>query len=547
MSYLLPAAASVTTVATPSIEYRDLSPMLIVFGAAVVAVLVEAFAPRAWRYGLQLILGGGGLVLALALVIALAGTHTTAVGGAVAIDNVTLVLQGTILVAALLGLALMAERGIEQRMAQASRREGPGTWSRTAALASGVRIPVDAFTPQAAATPGSSDEIAAARAGITTTEVFPLALFAVGGFMLFPASNDLLTMFVALEVLSLPLYLLCGLARRRRLLSQEAALKYFLLGAFSSAFFLYGMALLYGYAGTVRFSGIADAVSRDGNSKTLAVLGVAMLAVGLLFKIGAVPFQAWVPDVYQGAPTSVTAFMAAGTKIAAVGAFLRVLQVAVPGLRDDWRPILAAVAIATMAVGAIAAVTQTDVKRMLSYSSVAHAGFILVALVAGNTEGTSSVLFYLVAYGLSTTGAFAVVALVRDKVGDEATTMAAWAGLGRRSPWLASIFALFLLSFAGIPLTSGFVSKFAVFQAAAASGASWLVIIGVVCSAIAAYFYIRVIVLMFFTDPAEDAPQIIAAPVTSTVVALTAAATLVLGVFPQPLFDIVDKATTFVR
>ena len=536
---------AVATVPAPSIEYRDLSPMLIVFGVAVVGVLVEAFAPRSWRYPLQLVLGVAGLGVALAAVIGLAGTHTTAMVGAVAIDNVTLVLQGTILVAALLGLALMAERGIEPRLGRA-RREGPGTWSRAAAVA-GVRVPVDAFTPQAAATPGSSDEIAAARAGITTTEVFPLMLFAVGGLLLFPASNDLLTMFVSLEVLSLPLYLLCGLARRRRLLSQEAAMKYFLLGAFSSAFFLYGMALLYGYAGTVRFAGIAAAVSRDSGSKTLAVLGIAMLAVGLLFKIGAVPFQAWVPDVYQGAPTPVTAFMAAGTKISAVGAFLRVLQVAVPGLREDWRPILAAVAVATMAVGAVAAVTQTDVKRMLAYSSVAHAGFILVALVAANTQGTSPVLFYLIAYGISTTGAFAVVTLVRDRVGDEATAMSAWAGLGRQSPWLASVFALFLLSFAGIPLTSGFISKFAVFQAVAAGGYSWLVIVGVICSAIAAYFYIRVIVLMFFTDPADDAPQIVAPPVTTTVVAITAAATLVLGVLPQPIFDIVDHATSFVH
>ncbi|WP_067893661.1 NADH-quinone oxidoreductase subunit NuoN [Nocardia vaccinii] len=534
------------SVPAPSIEYRDLSPMLVVFGVAVVAVLVEAFAPRAWRYGLQLLLGAAGLVVALVLVIGLAGTHSTAVIGAVAIDNVTLVLQGTILVTALFGMALMAERGIEPRLGHA-RREGPGTWSRTAALAAGARVPVDAFTPQASATPGSSDEIAAARAGITTTEVFPLALLAVGGLMLFPASNDLLTAFVALEVLSLPLYLLCGLARRRRLLSQEAALKYFLLGAFSSAFFLYGMALLYGYAGTVRFAGIADALGRDTGSKTLAVLGLAMLTVGLLFKVGAVPFQSWVPDVYQGAPTSVTAFMAAGTKIAAVGALLRVLMVAVPGLGPTWRPILAAVAVATMAVGAVMAITQTDVKRMLAYSSVAHAGFILVALVAANSEGVSSALFYLIAYGLSTTGAFAVVTLVRDQVGDEATAMSAWAGLGRRSPWLASIFALFLLSFAGIPLTSGFVSKFAVFQAAASGGYAWLVIVGVVCSAIAAYFYIRVIVLMFFTDPPEDAPQIVAPPITSTVVALTAAATLVLGILPQPVLDIAYRATDFVH
>ncbi|MBB5916416.1 NADH-quinone oxidoreductase subunit N [Nocardia transvalensis] len=534
------------TVPAPSIEYGVLAPMLVVFAAAVAGVIVEAFAPRAWRYWLQVLLGFAGLGIALGAVVGLAGTRTTAVVDAVAVDNVALFLQGTILVAAILGLVLMAERGIVPLLRR-PRREGPGTWSRAAAQAAGATIPVDAFTPQAAAVPGSQDEIAAARAGITTTEVFPLTLFAVGGLLLFPASNDLLTMFVALEVLSLPLYLLCGLARHRRLLSQEAALKYFLLGAFSSAFFLYGMALLYGYAGTVRFGGIADVVARDSGSKTLAVLGIAMLAVGLLFKIGAVPFQAWVPDVYQGAPTPVTAFMAAGTKIAAVGALLRLLQVAVPGLRDDWRPVLAAVSIATMVVGAIMAVTQTDVKRVLAYSSVAHAGFILTALVAANTSGTSSVLFYLAAYGIATVGAFAAVTLVRDGTGDEATALSSWAGLGRQSPWLATVFALFLLSMAGIPLTSGFVSKFAVFSAAATGGATVLVIVGVIASAIAAFFYIRIIVLMFFTDPPEDAPRVVTPPATTGVIAVTAAATLVLGILPQPLLDMAERATIFVR
>ncbi|MGA4788487.1 NADH-quinone oxidoreductase subunit NuoN [Nocardia sp. AB354] len=532
------------TVPAPSIEYHALAPMLVVFGVAVAGVIAEAFLPRSWRYPVHLVLALGGLVAALVAVIALAGTHATVAVGAVAVDNVTLMLQGTILVVAILAVALMAERGIEPRLARESR-EGPGSWSRAAAEASGAVV-VDAFTPQAAAVPGSSDEIAAARAGITTTEVFPLTLFAVGGMLLFPASNDLLSMFVALEVLSLPLYLLCGLARRRRLLSQEAALKYFLLGAFASAFFLYGMALLYGYAGTVRLSGIADAVARDSGSKTLAVLGVAMLAVGLLFKIGAVPFQSWVPDVYQGAPTAVTAFMAAATKIAAVGALLRILQVAVPGLSADWRPILGAVAVATMVLGAILAVTQTDVKRMLAYSSIAHAGFILTALVAANSDGVSSVLFYLAVYGVSTVGAFAVVTLVRDRVGDEATALSAWAGLGRRSPWLATVFALFLLSFAGIPLTSGFVGKFAVFSAAASGHAAYLVIVGVISSAIAVFFYIRVIVQMFFTDPPEAPPAVVTAPVTTMVVIVTGAATLALGIVPQPLLDLANRAVGFV-
>ncbi|MEV6360922.1 NADH-quinone oxidoreductase subunit NuoN [Nocardia asteroides] len=527
------------TLPAPSIEYHLLAPMLIVFGVGVLGVLVEAFVPRPYRYPTQLVLGLAGVLGALVAVVLLAGTEATAVVGAVAVDGVTLFLQGTILAVALLGLLLIAERGAVPRA-----RSGPGTWSRAAAV---LDRGVDAFTPQASAVPGSAHELAAVRAGVSTTEVFPLTMLAVGGLLLFPASNDLLTMFVALEVLSLPLYLLCGLARRRRLLSQEAALKYFLLGAFSSAFFLYGVALLYGQTGTVSLPGIGAALDENPENATLALLGIGMLAVGLLFKVGAVPFQAWVPDVYQGAPTPITAFMAAATKIAAVGATMRVLMVAVGALRDDWRPVLAAVAVATMVVGAVMAITQTDVKRMLAYSSIAHAGFLIVGLVAADDAGVAAVLFYLLAYGLGTVGAFAVVSLVRDASGDEATALSQWAGLGRRSPWLASVFALLLLSFAGLPLTSGFVGKFAVFAAASGAGYTFLVIVGVICSAIAAFFYVRVIVLMFFTDPPTDAPTVTAPFGTTLVVAFSAGATLILGVFPQPLLDLAERAATFVR
>ncbi|WP_435830082.1 NADH-quinone oxidoreductase subunit NuoN [Nocardia salmonicida] len=523
----------------PSIEYHLLAPMLIVFAVGVVGVLVEAFVPRPYRYPTQLTLGVAGVIGALVAVVLLAGTEGTAVVGAVAIDGVTLFLQGTILLVALLGLLLIAERGAVPRA-----RSGPGTWSRAAAA---LDRGVDAFTPQASAVPGSAHELAAVRSGVSTTEVFPLTMIAVGGMLLFPASNDLLTMFVALEVLSLPLYLLCGLARRRRLLSQEAAMKYFLLGAFSSAFFLYGVALLYGQTGTVSLPGIGAALDKQPENATLALLGIGMLAVGLLFKIGAVPFQAWVPDVYQGAPTPITAFMAAATKIAAVGATMRVLMVGVNALSSEWRPVIAAVAVATMVVGAIMAITQTDVKRMLAYSSIAHAGFLLVGIVAADTAGVAAVLFYLLAYGLGTVGAFAVVSLVRDASGDEATALSQWAGLGRRSPWLASAFALLLLSFAGLPLTSGFVSKFAVFAAASGAGYTPLVIIGVVCSAIAAFFYVRVIVLMFFTDPPSDAPIVTAPFATTLVVAFSAGATLLLGIFPQPVLDLADRSALFIR
>ncbi|MDI9934100.1 NADH-quinone oxidoreductase subunit NuoN [Rhodococcus opacus] len=532
--------AQSSTLRAPDIEYGQLAPMLIVFGVAVAGVLVEAFLPRRGRYSSHLVLALGGLTAAFVAVVMLAGTRDSAVGGAVAVDGPTLFLQGTILLISIPAILLIAERSVDSGVAAA-------TAEVTAASAAEPEGGTDAFTPQAFAVPGSVAEREATKNAPGHTEVFPLTLFAVGGMLLFPASNDLLTMFVALEVLSLPLYLLCGLARRRRLLSQEAALKYFLLGAFSSAFFLFGVALLYGYAGTVELPRIADALARGTDDTTLALIGTALLSVGLLFKIGAVPFHSWIPDVYQGAPTPITAFMAAATKVAAVGAMLRIFYVALPDLRADWRPVMWGVAILTMVVGAVMAVTQNDVKRMLAYSSVAHAGFILTGLVAANRAGLSSTMFYLLAYGFSTLGAFAVVTLVRDSRG-EATDLSRWAGLGRRSPLAGGVFALFLLAFAGIPLTSGFVSKFAVFQAAIEGGAVPLVLVGVVSSAIAAFFYVRVIVLMFFSEPQSDAPTIVVPSMfTAAAIAVGVVVTVVLGILPQGALDLADQAAVFFR
>ena len=514
----------------PSIEYGVLSPMLIVFVVAVAGVLVEAFGSRRTRYGIQMALCLTGLVAAFAALVRTyhtlgSGAGSTAAVGAVAVDRPALVLQGSILMIAVLGVLLIGER-----------RSGSDSG------ASGL----DGFTPQASAIPGSVAEKTATKAGIAQTEVFPLTMFAVGGLMLFPAADDLLTMFIALEVFSLPLYLMCGLARHRRLLSQEASLKYFLLGAFSSAFFLYGMALLYGFANTLSLTGIAAALDAGSDNRGLALIGTGMVVAALLFKVGAVPFHAWVPDVYQGAPTPITAFMAAATKIAAFGVLLRLLYVAVPTLADQLRPALWTIAILTMVAGTIAAVTQGDVKRMLAYSAVAHTGFILTGVVAENQPGLMGTLFYLVAYGFSTLGAFAFVGVVRGRDGAEETTLARWAGLGRRYPVAGVAFSLFLLAFAGIPLTSGFVSKFAVFKAAGLGGAIPLVIVGVVASGIAAYFYVRVIVMMFFTDPPDDAPEVAPPSVVSVaVITVTALITFGLGAFPQPLLDLSESAARF--
>jgi len=275
--------------------------------------------------------------------------------------------------------------------------------------------------------------------------------------------------------------------------------------------------------------------------------GTALVAVGLLFKVAAVPFHAWTPDVYVGAPTPITAFMAACTKVAAFGALLRLFYVGLGGSRWDWEPVLWAIAIVTMLVGSLLALTQTDVKRMLAYSSIAHAGFVLVGVVATSPAGLSSSMFYLVTYGFATIGAFAVVTLVRDSAG-EATHLSQWAGLGRRAPWLAAVFALFLLAFAGIPLTSGFTGKFAVFAAAVDGGATPLVVVAVVASAIAAFFYVRVIVLMFFSEPVGEGPTIAIPGVSSAAaLAVCAAVTVALGVAPQPVLDLAGQAAAFMR
>jgi len=525
------------TLPTPSVEYFLLCPMLIVFGVAVAGVLVEAFLPRRIRYGTQVTLALGGLVAAFIGVVVVSRSvrvsGRSAVLGAVAIDRPTLFLQGTLLLVGVLAVIFVAER------TQAR------TDSKVAVAAGSSGL--DSFTPQASAVPGSDAEREAERAGAAQTELFPLLMLSLGGMMVFPSSNDLLTMFVALEVLSLPLYLMCGLARHRRLLSQEAAMKYFLLGAFSSAFFLYGVALLYGATDTLLLPGIRDALASHGGS-SMALIGVALLSVGLLFKVGAVPFHSWIPDVYQGAPTPITGFMAAATKVAAFGALLRVVYVALPPLHDQWRPVLWTISILTMAVGTITAVNQTDVKRMLAYSSVAHVGFILTGVIADNPAGLSATLFYLVAYSFSTVGAFAIVSLIRNADGVEDATLSHWAGLGQRSPIVGVMFSMFLLAFAGIPLTSGFVSKLAVFKAAAQGGAVPLVVIGVIASGVAAYFYVRVIVSMFFTEATDDTPRVVAPDILSKVaIAVCAAVTVVLGIFPQPLLDLADHAAQLLQ
>jgi NADH-quinone oxidoreductase subunit N len=519
--------AATTTITTPSVAYHALAPIFIVLGAALLGVLVEAIVPRRERFSVQFLVTLAGLIAAFVTVVLLHGTRTAtpsprgnnpAFAGSIGVDGVGLFLQGTILLLAVLATLLVAERSFDTG---------------------------SSIVASAATVVGSPEDRRLARTGRVQTEIFPLLLFAVSGMLIFPVANNLLLMFVALEVLSLPLYLMAGMARRRRLLSQEASVKYFLLGAFGSAFFLYGLALLYGYANSVDLVNIFEAQRTSGQSDVLLYLGLALLLVGLLFKASVAPFHSWTPDVYTGSPTPVAAFMASCTKVAAFGALLRVLYIGFSGTQRDWRPIIWAVAIASMVVGAVFGITQTDVKRVLAYSSIAHAGFILVALVAVSKASVAAVLFYVLTYGFATLAAFGLVMLVRDADG-EATHLSQWSGLARKSPLVAITMTILLLSMAGIPLTSGFMGKFYVFQAAWHT-AGPLVVIALLSSAVAAFYYLRIVVLMFFAEPPENAPTV-SIPGAASAVALTVGlvVTVVLGIFPQPVVDLANNAVSLV-
>ena len=517
-----------TLIPSPTFEWLELAPVLIVLAGACLGVLVEAALRREWRFVAQLVVVALSLAGALAVLVLNWQQGRTGVlaMGAVTLDGPSYAMWASLLVFGGLSLSVFAERR----------------------LGNGASV----FSAAASSVPGSVQEAEATAARLEHSEVFPLALFSLGGMMVFLAANDLLTMFVALEVMSLPLYLLSAMARRRRLLSQEAGLKYFLLGAFSSAFFLFGMALLYGYAGSFELADLDAAISAPTFGTGLLYTGIGMLAIGLLFKLGAVPFQSWVPDVYVGAPTPVTGFMAICTKLAAIGGMARVFFVAFGAERWSWQPLLATIAIATMAVGAVLALTQTDIKRMLAYSSIAHAGFLLTAVVGANADAgvqlssMGAIVFYLIAYGFATVAAFAVVTLVRNSAG-EVHALAGWSGLGRKNPLLAAVMALLLLSFAGIPLTGGFIGKWAVFSAAWRGGFPWLVGAAIAFSLVAAYFYLRVIVVMFFGEPAEGVTIGQASAFTWTPIIIGAVASVYLGLFPGPLLDLVSASATFLR
>lgn len=374
-------------------------------------------------------------------------------------------------------------------------------------------------------------------------ELYVLVLFATVGMMVFAGSRDLMVTFIALELMSLPIYTLTAINRRDRR-SAEGALKYFLLGAFSSAFFLFGIALAYGGAGSTNLEQIALSIGIDGiGASPLVVIATAFLAVGFGFKVAAVPFHMWTPDAYEGAPAPVTGFMAAGVKAAAFAGFIRVFFTAFPGLYDTWDAIAIWLAVLTMVSANLVALVQGNVKRMLAYSSIAHAGYLLVALAAASVLGAASFLFYAVTYTLMTMGAFAVVLIVAQR-GEERLDLEAYAGLGWQRPMLGVVMTIFLLSLAGFPFTGGFMAKVFVLQAAVDRGLVLLAVVLVMASLISYFYYLRVAWYMWFREPVEGRTSLPAEPAAAMTFALLLAAIgiVLLGVVPGSVLELAQRS-----
>jgi NADH-quinone oxidoreductase subunit N len=377
-------------------------------------------------------------------------------------------------------------------------------------------------------------------------ELYVLMLLSAAGGVVMAMANDLIVLFLGLEVLSIALYVLAGY-HLRRAESSESALKYFVLGAFSSAFLLYGIALIYGATGSTNLGAIAgfldtNVLTEDG----LLLGGFALLLVGLGFKVAAVPFHVWTPDVYQGAPTPVTAFMASASKAAGFAGLLRVFVSTFGLYEDDWRPVVFVLAVLTLLVGSVLAIVQTDVKRMLAYSSISHAGFVLVGVQAASDRGVSGALFYLLAYTFMVVGSFGVVTLVGRR-GDADHDIGSYRGLAARQPVLALVFTIFLLAQAGVPFTSGFLAKFYVIGAAVDSESYALAILAMLAAAVSAYLYLRIVVAMYMSTDEEGAPagERVRVPALARLsLGVALAVTIVFGLVPGPAVDWADHATT---
>lgn len=380
------------------------------------------------------------------------------------------------------------------------------------------------------------------REGYPIGEYYPLILFATAGAMFMASGIDLMTIFLGLEVMSIALYVLAGMFRGQ-LRSNEAGLKYFLLGAFSTGFLLYGIALLYGVAGSTQLGSIQEVFvahpAMIGNPMTIAAL--VLMSIGFLFKIAAAPFHMWTPDVYQGSPTPITAFMSAGPKAAAFAAFVRVLVLGLDKLQGDWTDMLWVLAVLTMIIGNVIAIYQTNLKRMLAYSSIAHAGYALVGIVAANAIGISGILFYMLGYTFMNLGAFAVLVLAGKK-GEDNLTLEGFSGFGYKRPFLGVAMTIFLISLMGVPPTAGFSGKFYIFAGAINSGYIWLAIIGVLNSAVSLYYYLRVIVYMYFKTPEEEYDWVAMSPGAVVTIIIAIIGVLYLGLIPGGVMELAKLA-----
>jgi NADH-quinone oxidoreductase subunit N len=385
------------------------------------------------------------------------------------------------------------------------------------------------------------------RQNAETCEFHALLLFSIAGQCLMVAAGDLIVVFIGLEISSIASYVLAGYLRDDKR-ANESSLKYFLLGSFATAFFLYGVALIYGSTGTVTLTAVR-AVIAGPNAPSPVFIGVAaaLMFVGLGFKVSAAPFQIWAPDVYQGAPTPVAGFLSAGPKAAAFAVFLRIFMTSFEPIGSGWEPLVWISALLSMTIGNFAALLQTNIKRMLAYSSIAHAGYVLVALTARSEVGTAAAMFYLAAYAFMNVGAFAVVSHLSGK-GERYTDIEDFSGLGQQQPLTAAMFSIFLLSLIGVPLTGGFFGKFYIFKAALDSHLVWLAVLGLLNSAVAAYYYLRILVMMYMREPSEAVNDV--EPLTPALRAgliLPALGTLFLGIFPSWVLNFASKSATLVR
>lgn len=380
------------------------------------------------------------------------------------------------------------------------------------------------------------------REGCNHGELYPLILFTVVGMMLMASGTDLMTIFLGLEVMSVSLYVLAGFNRTNNK-SNEAGLKYFLLGAFSTGFLLYGMALTYGATGTTRVAKIAVAVGQMGlpSANIMLVAGMLLMLTGFAFKVAAAPFHMWTPDVYEGAPTPMTAFMSAGPKAAGFAAALRIFLVALPTLQVEWSQVLWVLAVLTMTVGNITALRQDNIKRMLAYSSIAHAGYALVGFTAGNGTGTAGILFYMLSYAFMNIGAFAIIILIGKK-GEANGNVQDFAGFGVKHPVLAVAMSIFLFSLAGMPPTAGFIGKFYLFSGAVQKGYIWLAVIGVLNSAASVYYYLRVMVYMYMKDSTEEFDWMQVTAPMALCVAISVCGTLIPGIVPSIILQFAQQA-----